>query len=229
APALSGIGDRRHVALTFDDGPDPRSTPAFLAVLRERRVRATFFLLGESVARWPALARALVDAGHEVGVHGWGHRCLARRGPRVTRTELARARAVIAHRTGSVPRWYRPAYGVATRTALRAARALDLTPVLWTDWGRDWTDDATAGSVFRTVTRDLAGGATVLLHDSPAGQAAPHAWRATLDALPRLLDHCAERGLRVGPLGDHGIARAGVGRPDIATVRLGEVLPWPAR
>jgi len=235
APALSGVGDRRHVALTFDDGPDPRSTPAFLAALRERRVRATFFLLGESVARWPALARELVDAGHEVGVHGWDHRCLARRGPRATRAELARAREMIADRTGSLPRWYRPTYGVATLTALREARRLGLTPVLWTHWGRDWTGHASAESVFHLASRDLAGGATVLLHDCPAGQAAPDAWRATLGALPRLLDHCARLGLRVGPLGEHGIATPRVGpsgEQDSAGTcagPLGEVPEWPTR
>jgi peptidoglycan-N-acetylglucosamine deacetylase len=221
-PALSGVGDPGHVALTFDDGPDPCSTPAFLAALGERRVRATFFLLGESVTRWPGLARELVEAGHEVGVHGWDHRCLARRGPRATRAELARAHGVIADRTGSVPRWYRPAYGVGTLTALHSARRLGLTPVLWTDWGRDWTRDASVESVLRTVTRDLAGGATVLLHDCPAGQAAPHAWRATLGALPGLLEHCARRGLRVGPLGEHGIATARVNRLD-------GVPAWPTR
>jgi peptidoglycan-N-acetylglucosamine deacetylase len=221
-PALAGVGDRGHVALTFDDGPDPRSTPAFLAALAERRVLATFFLLGESVARWPALARELVDAGHEVGVHGWDHRCLARRGPRATHAELAMAHGVIADRTGRAPLWYRPAYGVATLAALRSARRLGLTPVLWTDWGRDWTGAATAESVFRTVTRDLAGGATVLLHDCPAGQAAPHAWRATLGALPALLEHCARRGLRVGPLGEHSIGTAQVSRLD-------GVPAWPTR
>jgi len=208
APALSGVGDRRHVALTFDDGPDPRGTPAFLTALRERRVRATFFLLGECVTRWPALARELVEAGHEVGVHGWDHRCLARRGPRAPLAELVRALDAIANLTGSVPRWYRPAYGLATLTTLREARRLGLTPVLWTNWGCDWTRRASAESVLRTVTRGLGGGATVLLHDCPAGGAAPDAWRATLGALPRLLDHCAERGLQVGPLGEHGIARA---------------------
>jgi peptidoglycan/xylan/chitin deacetylase (PgdA/CDA1 family) len=232
APALSGFGDRRHVALTFDDGPDPRSTPAFLAALHERQVRATFFLLGDSVARWPALARELVEAGHEVGVHGWDHRCLARRGPLATRAELARARAVIADHTGSVPRWYRPAYGVATLTALRDARRLGLTPVLWTHWGRDWTGHATAESVLRTATRDLAGGATVLLHDCPAGRAAPDAWRATLGALPGLLDHCTRRGLRVGPLGEHGIATAPAAPRGCADTRVtpsGEVPVWPTR
>lgn len=222
APTFSGVGNRRHVALTFDDGPDPRSTPVFLAVLREWRVRATFFLLGESVARWPTLGRELAEAGHEVGVHGWDHRCLARRAPTAIRTELARARDVIADRTGSAPRWYRPAYGVATRTALREARRLDLTPVLWTHWGRDWTGDASADSVFRTVTRGLSGGATVLLHDSPAGQAAPDAWRATLTGLPRLLEHCKDRGWDMGPLGEHGIAGTPLGLPR-------EVPAWPTR
>lgn len=204
-PALGGVGDPRHVALTFDDGPDPRSTPTFLRLLAKREVAATFFLLGTSVAACPELARELVEAGHEVAVHGWDHRCQALSGPRASYERLARAQAVIAEHTGRPPRWFRPAYGVLTLAALRAARRLGLTPILWTNWGRDWTRVATAASVLSTLTRDLRGGGVVLLHDATAGRAAPGAWRATLNALPGLLDHCSGRGLQVGRLDAHGL------------------------
>ena len=80
-PRLNGDGRPDHVALTFDDGPDPASTPAFLDLLDELGVRATFFVLGSMVERAPALARELAGRGHEVGVHGWDHRSLALRGP----------------------------------------------------------------------------------------------------------------------------------------------------
>jgi peptidoglycan/xylan/chitin deacetylase (PgdA/CDA1 family) len=206
-PALSGVGDRDHVALTFDDGPDPRSTPAFLRLLREHEVNATFFLLGEMLARSPALGRRLVESGHEVAVHGWDHRCLAWRTPRSTYEGLARARDLIATRTGCVPRWFRPPYGVLTLAALQAARRLDLTPVLWTSWGRDWTGRATAESVLAAATRGVAGGGVVLLHDSTGGYAAPGAWRATLGALPGLVEHCRRHELGIGRLDEHGLAR----------------------
>jgi len=75
-PALSGQGRPDHVALTFDDGPDPQSTPAFTELLHDR-VRATFFLLGHMVSRATSLTRELVAAGHEVAVHGWHHAAAA--------------------------------------------------------------------------------------------------------------------------------------------------------
>lgn len=203
-PGLSGIGDPRHVALTFDDGPDSGSTPAFLDVLDRHRVTATFFLLGRMLATAPELGRRLTEAGHEVAVHGWEHRCMLLRGPRAAYDDLARARDAVVAATGEVPRWYRPPYGVLSTGALLAADRLGLTPVLWTAWGRDWTRRATPESVLATVTRDLAGGGTVLLHDSDC-TSAPGAWRSTLGALPLLLEEVQARGLIAGPLRDHGL------------------------
>ena len=203
-PRLAGFGLADHVALTFDDGPDPAATPAFLDLLAARRLRATFFLLGSMVAKAPELAADIADAGHEVGVHGWAHRYTILRGPRAVADDLARAADVVATASGTQPRFYRPPYGVLSAGALAAARAQGLTPVLWTCWGREWAAGATAGSVYATLAKDLTPGATVLLHDSdctsPAGSAV-----AALGALPRLLDDCAARGLRVGPLADHGL------------------------
>ncbi|WP_329569819.1 polysaccharide deacetylase family protein [Kitasatospora sp. NBC_01266] len=204
APRLSGPGDPGHVALTFDDGPDPASTPLFLAELAKTGTKATFFLLGRMLQRAPELGRELVAAGHEVAVHGWAHRPLLIRSPRATRDDVARARDLIASVTGQEPRWYRPPYGVLNASALYAARENGLRPVLWTHWGQDWTARATPDSVLRTLTRAPLAGGTVLLHDSDC-TSAPQAWRSTLGALPRLLDRCAEQGLKVGPLREHGL------------------------
>ena len=205
-PALAGIGDPGHVALTFDDGPHPLSTPRFLDVLDQVGVRATFFLLGRWVARAPGVVKDIVAAGHEVGLHGYDHRCLLARGFTATYGDLARGQDTIADVTGEPVRWYRPPYGVLTGATLDVTRRLGLTPVLWTAWGEDWTARATPGSVYRTVVADLAGGGTVLLHDSDV-TSVPGCWRATLEAVPGLVATCRERGLRVGPLREHGIAR----------------------
>jgi peptidoglycan/xylan/chitin deacetylase (PgdA/CDA1 family) len=201
-PTLAGIGSPGHVALTFDDGPAAHSTPLFLDLLRDRGVLATFFLLGEQVARHPGLARAIVADGHEVAVHGWNHQCLLLKNPHRTLAELRTARDVIEHATGARPQWFRAPYGVFSTSSLLAARPLGLTPILWSAWGFDWTTNATGTSVRRTVLKDLRGGGTVLLHDCDT-TTAPDAWHATLDALPHLLDGCAGRGFMVGPLRDH--------------------------
>jgi peptidoglycan/xylan/chitin deacetylase (PgdA/CDA1 family) len=201
-PRMAGVGRPGHVALTFDDGPDPASTRAFLAELERLGVRATFFLLGRMLARTPELGRELVAGGHEVAVHGWAHRAMPLRGPLATYGDLARARDLVAAATGRQPRWYRPPYGVLSTSALVAAGRLGLTPVLWTNWGRDWTAAATPESVGATVRRGLRGGATILLHDSDC-TSAPGAWRAALGALPGLVGDLHERGLAVGPLREH--------------------------
>jgi peptidoglycan-N-acetylglucosamine deacetylase len=201
---LAGQGDAGHVALTFDDGPDPESTPEFARVLAERGVRATFFMLGSMVVKAPGLAAELAAAGHEIGVHGFDHRYLPLRGPRATRSDLARATDVIAEATGTRPTLFRPPYGVLTGPALLTARELGLTPVLWGSWGREWTPGASPASVFRTLVGGLDGGVTVLLHDSGC-TSPPGAWQAGLGALPLLLDECDRRGLRVGPVAEHGL------------------------
>jgi peptidoglycan-N-acetylglucosamine deacetylase len=205
-PGLSGRGADDHVALTFDDGPDLGATPCFLESLAARRLHATFFLLGSMVATAPGLAAEIAAAGHEIGVHGQEHRYLVLRGPRATRDDISRARDVIAEATGSVPRWFRPPYGVLTWSALATARELGLAPVLWSSWGREWAAGSTPESVYATLTADLAGGATVLLHDSDCSSP-PGSWQAALGALPMLLDECDRRGLRVGPLAEHGVSR----------------------
>ncbi|MGZ4472442.1 MAG: polysaccharide deacetylase family protein [Nocardioidaceae bacterium] len=126
-PRLAGIGGRRHIALTYDDGPDPVSTPAFLGLLDAYDVRATFFLLGAHVEENRSLVREMAAAGHELAVHGWDHRCLAWKRPGRLADELRRTRDLVAEIGGRPVRWYRPPYGVLTAggTARRAAGGTD--------------------------------------------------------------------------------------------------------
>ena len=199
---LSGISAAHHVALTFDDGPDPHSTPAFLDLLAERDVRATFFVLGRYAAEEPALVRRMVDAGHEIGVHGWTHRCVAWVGARRLVRDLRGTTRVVEQVSGRRVRWYRPPYGVLTTHSLVAARSAGLTTVLWSDWGVDWRRGRTPEQVLDSVTHGLRPGGTVLLHDTDR-TSAPDSWRTTLAATALLLDRLAASGVPTGPLAEH--------------------------
>ncbi len=203
-PALSGQGNPRHVALTFDDGPDPRSTPQFLSALDRTGWRATFFMLGSMVDAAPKLAAEVAAAGHEIAVHGYCHRAHILHSPQWVRDDLARGHEAVAIATGREPYWHRPPFGAISTGTIGACRRLDLRIVLWTSWGRDWRADATPRSVVADLTRTGLGGATLLLHDSDCTSAI-HAWRSTLGALKPLAELVADQQLTAGPLGEHGI------------------------
>jgi len=204
-PRLAGTGRPDHVALTFDDGPDRNSTPAFLAALDRLGWRATFFMLGDMADRDPGLAREVADAGHEIALHGYEHVSHLRRAPGRVGDDVRRGVDAVAAATGQPPVWFRPPYGYLSAGTCLATRRLGLRTVLWTAWGRDWTATATPGSVVAEVARGLRLGGTVLLHDSDCASA-PGAWRAALGALPGLAElFAAHGGLAVGPLADHGV------------------------
>lgn len=207
APALHGLGRPDHVALTFDDGPDPASTPQFLAALDKLGWKATFFMLGSMAERHPGLASEVAAAGHEVALHGYAHRNQLSLSPRLVTADLARGLEALAQATGAEPRWHRPPYGVISGGGLLAARRSALQIVLWSAWGRDWRARATPRSVLADVRSGLCPGATVLLHDSDC-TSAPGAWRSALGALPLLAESFELHGWSVGPLRDHGLDAA---------------------
>lgn len=201
-PALSGVGRPDHVALTFDDGPDPRSTPLVLDTLETFGWRATFFCLGSQARKAPGLIGELVARGHEIGVHGDTHRSqLLRPAPSVI-ADVRDARALLEDVSGRAVEWFRPPYGGVSTASLLAARRNGLRMVLWTTWGKDWKAGSTGESVAGHVRRTFVPGATVLLHDSDV-TSTPGSWRATLDALPLLAGDWHGRGFEVGPLAEH--------------------------
>src|SRR5262245_54861028 len=200
-PELSGVSSSHHVALTFDDGPDAASTPAFLRLLEELGVRATFFVLGRHLGDG-GLLRDMAAAGHGIGVHGWDHRPAALHRPKVLREDLTRTCQHIEDATGTPVRWYRPPYGLLTPATSWAARRAGLRTVLWSAWGRDWERRATPGSVIRCVSSQLQPGGTVLLHDSDR-TSAPGSWQTTLAATKWLVTGWLADGLQVGGLDSH--------------------------
>jgi peptidoglycan-N-acetylglucosamine deacetylase len=152
------------VALTFDDGPDPDSTPRVLDRLDELGLRGTFFCLGSRVRETPELVAETLLRGHEIGVHGFVHEHHFARHPGWVTADLDAALEALAE-CGVEPRWYRPPYGQVSAGTLRAARSRGLELVHWSAWGREW-DEPDGRSVAERVSRSLEPGAIVLLHDS---------------------------------------------------------------
>ena len=183
------------VALTFDDGPHPRGTPAVLELLREAgAAKATFFLAGEQVVRRPALVGEIVAAGHRVELHCHRHRNQLRLTARSLLEDAERGRAAIEEAGGQAIADYRPPDGVFTASGLRAVRRRGWRPVLWSQWGRDWDAGASAESIARRCTATVGDGDVLLLHDADY-YSAPDSWARTVAALPPILEALAARGL----------------------------------
>jgi peptidoglycan/xylan/chitin deacetylase (PgdA/CDA1 family) len=186
------------VALTFDDGPHPQGTPAVLEALRSRGVPATFFLVGEQIARSPGLAAEVAAAGHSIALHCDRHRNMLRLTPWQVRDDIERAFERIVAATGVEPVLHRAPYGVYSAGGLWAARRRGLRPVLWTHWGRDWEARATSESIARLASSNLHEGSVILLHDADT-YSSPDSWRRTAAALPRVLEAVHAAGLELRP------------------------------
>jgi peptidoglycan/xylan/chitin deacetylase (PgdA/CDA1 family) len=205
APIVPAVGRRLPVVqreeevegvfLTFDDGPHPQGTPAVLEILREAGQTATFFLAGEQVEQRPALAAEIVAAGHRVELHCHRHRNQLRLTPRALLDDAERGRAAIEEASGQEIADYRPPYGIFSGAGLRAIRSRGWRPVLWSQWGRDWTRRATAASITRNATERVRPGDIVLLHDADF-YSARNSWERTASALPRILEELTARGLK---------------------------------
>ena len=212
APALSAVGPLRFpgvlkrvessdaVALTFDDGPHPQGTPAVMAELDRLGMRATFYLVGREVRKRPALVAELVAAGHEVAVHGDRHLPHAAMPPWWVARDLARGTEAVERAAGVPVRSLRAPFGAASLATLAFARSRGLVLASWTRWGRDWERRATPESIAARLTRGLAGGDVLLLHDSDA-YSAFRSWQATAAAVPLIGEAIARAGLRAVPLG----------------------------
>ncbi len=126
------------IALTFDDGPNPRWTPMLLDILARHNVRATFFLIGKYAVLQKPLVREMQAAGHRIGNHSWSHPNFAWTGNRQTREELTRTQQELESILGQPVRFFRPPYGARRPYTLGLARSLGLTPVLWNAMAADW-------------------------------------------------------------------------------------------
>ena len=187
--------------LTFDDGPHRQGTPTVLAELDRARVRSIFFVSGEQVVRHPELVREIVDAGHEIGLHGYRHQTRREWTGRLLADDTKRALDVAAAAASVVPRLYRPPHGAFTLTGIRLIRRLRLQPLLWSRWGRDWEPSATPAGIATRATVGIRAGDVVLLHDADH-YSASGSWRRTAAALPIILERLDAVGLKASQLAE---------------------------
>lgn len=160
-----GSSSRRCVALTFDDGPDPRSTPQLLELLRGAEVSAAFFCVGKRVEANPELAARIVREGHLLENHSYAHSNFTNfYSTARLQMELAQTQAVIQKACGVAPEFFRPPVGLSNPCTFRAARNLNLKVIGWTIRSLD-TVIASPEKVVARVTRGLEPGAIILLHD----------------------------------------------------------------
>jgi peptidoglycan/xylan/chitin deacetylase (PgdA/CDA1 family) len=154
----------RHIALTYDDGPNDPHTLRLLEVLAKHGVHATFFLIGRYVRQRPEIAREIVAAGHVVGNHTFSHPLLIFKSEREIRQQLSECRAVLQDAIGEHSNLFRPPFGGRRPAVLRIARELGMEPVMWNVTGYDWNAPP-AEEIERKAAKRIRGGDVILLHD----------------------------------------------------------------
>jgi len=186
---------RGEIALTFDDGPDPEATPEVLEILDRRGAKATFFCIGRRAEAHPGLVAEIVRRGHRVENHSHGHpNGFALMGPGAMGREIDHAQEILTRCSGAAPFFFRAPAGIRNPWlhGVLASRGLHLAS--WTRRGFD-TVTRSPARIVKRLTRRLAGGDVLLLHDisEPRDSAGRP---VVLEALPMLLDEIDSRGLR---------------------------------
>jgi peptidoglycan-N-acetylglucosamine deacetylase len=183
-PAASS--NERLIALTFDDGPYPVTTPLLLQTLRELHVPGTFFLIGRDAEQFPDLARAILADGNEIGDHTLTHPDLDRLDDAAAQREIVQGAAALRSvvPTPSEARIFRPPHGRYTLGTIRVAQAAGFDTILWSDDPGDWrsiSEEAIRAHILKHATAPEI----VLLHSGRV---------TTIEALPKLVAQFRQAG-----------------------------------
>lgn len=183
-----GAGDRKHIALTFDDAPSEHTSDAVLAVLAEKNVQATFFMIGENMARHPHAAQRIAAAGHELGNHSYSHRRFLLRSPAFIAREIEDTNALIRAAGYHGPIHFRPPYGKKLLGLPWYLARHHITTVMW-DSEPARQQPPTAEAITAAALAQAHNGAIILLHPF-----CPDACRAEHEALPHIIDGLRAQG-----------------------------------
>jgi peptidoglycan/xylan/chitin deacetylase (PgdA/CDA1 family) len=184
---VAAVGTEKLVALTFDDGPWPETTPAILEMLRRYDVRATFFWVGLHLQQYPDIARQIVAEGHAVGNHTMNHR-LAIADPQTASKEVDGMADLIYEITGAKTELFRPPGGLLNTGYTDYARQQDYAVTMWNVDAQDYYGSTPI--VIDNVLRDVQPGSIVLLHDGGGDRS------ATVRALPQIIMALRRQGYR---------------------------------
>jgi peptidoglycan/xylan/chitin deacetylase (PgdA/CDA1 family) len=185
--------NRPQVALTFDDGPNEPYTSQILQVLKDEEVKATFFLVGMNVEKEPAVARAVVEAGHAVGNHSWSHPDMIFETPGQVAKQLDWTEEAIFRATGRRPKMFRPPYGADDPLTLHTSGKLGYVAVKWSISARDWERPGAERIVARVLGR-VKNGAIILMHDGDKAHGGDRS--QTVAALKVIIPELKKRGYK---------------------------------
>ena len=177
--------DEKIVALTFDDGPHPRTTAEILDVLKEYGVRATFFNVGENAVKRPELTAREAAEGHEIGNHTFSHINIKPLSPEKVKKQILDTETAVTDAANVKTTLFRPPEGRIGEAGERVAEELGYTVVLWSVDTRDWTH-RTAYAIAKTVTDNVKDGDVILCHDFISGES--HTAEALRIFIPKLLE-----------------------------------------
>ena len=175
------------IALSFDDGPHPKTTDKILDVLAKYGIKATFFVVGENVEYYSAAAIRAVREGHEIGNHTYHHTLLSRTCENTITEEIRKTDEIIFRTAGIHPKLFRPPEGAYGECALKTAQNMHYRMILWTVDTRDW-ERPPAQTIVETVMANVKGGSIVLFHDYM------HKNAQTMQALEILIPKLLEKG-----------------------------------
>jgi peptidoglycan/xylan/chitin deacetylase (PgdA/CDA1 family) len=184
------------VALTFDDGPSPIWTPKILDELKKANIKATFFMLGEHVAKYPEVARRVAEEGHEIGNHTYDHHVLLYYKLEELEKEIKDAERIIQKVTGKTTRYFRPPKAWLTAQEKKKISELGYKVILWSLNSKDWVtfDDK---YIVKYIVRHIKPGDIILFHDSGGVFSTEGGDRhETVKTIPRLVEALTKKGYR---------------------------------